>query len=162
MKPIQVISLLILPLFSAIMSCTSPQKEISGNYKYETFCLGQENDGSVTLKAWGYGLHRPEAVEAARKNAVSDVLFKIIRNGRDGYTVLPVINETNAREKYADYFNTFFADDGPYTEFITKKYLFAPKVKGGKQSGARVSFGVMVRVMRQELILRMKKDGILK
>ena len=62
-------------------SC-KPQKKIAGNYTYETECMGIEMDGSQTLKAWGYGKNRIDAVEQAKKNAVRDVLFKGIRNGK--------------------------------------------------------------------------------
>jgi len=161
MKRSNIFFLLLALLSAGIISCTTPQKNFSGNYLYETECLGTENDGSQTVKAWGNGMRRNEAIDAARKNAVRDVLFKGIRNGRSDCNVIPVINEPNAREKYAEYFNTFFADDGIYNEYISKKYVMAKIEKGGTQSGSRKTYGVVVRVLRQDLINRMKKDGIL-
>ena len=39
--------------------------------KFETECLGIEGDGSQTLRAWGTGRNRADAVEQAKKNAVT-------------------------------------------------------------------------------------------
>ena len=145
----------------ALVSCKSPQKAISGNYSYKTECLGMENDGSQTVKAWGNGRSRDEAVEDARKTAVRDVMFNGIRNGKPDCNVNPVVGEVNARDKYAEYFNKFFADKGAYTQFISEKYNMEVTI-GAKQAGVLETYGVIVRVLRQDLIVKMKNEGILK
>ncbi|MBQ3657977.1 MAG: hypothetical protein II956_14245 [Bacteroidales bacterium] len=129
--------------------------------KYETECLGVEGDGSQTLRAWGTGRNRSDAVEQAKKNAVYDVLFKGIRAGSSECNQKPLIPEVNARERYEDYFDLFFADGGEYTKFVSvaDEKLFS-KDKSKNKNGAQ--FGVTVRVLRAELKAQLKSDGLIK
>jgi hypothetical protein len=139
------------------------QKKIAGNYTYEIECMGVEMDGSQTLKTWGSGKNRVDAVEQAKKNAVRDVLFKGILKGKSECNQKPVIFEVNAQEKYEDYFNKFFADDGAYKDFISMKdESLGPKItKDKKKAGSEVTEGVIVRVLRAELKKKMIDDKIL-
>ena len=70
-----IISMVLLLTSSLFMSCGTPQRQIAGNYNYETECLGVELDGSQTLRAWGSGRNRSDAVEQAKKNGIRDVMF---------------------------------------------------------------------------------------
>jgi len=145
-------------------SCGNPQKSMSGAYTYETECMGVEGDGSQTLKAWGNGRNREDAIEQAKKNGVRDVLFEGIRNGRQECNVKPVLFEVNIREKKEDYFNAFFADGGPYTEFITGEDgsdMHFSVIQGRKKSGDQVTYGVTIRVQRAKLKQRMIQDQIM-
>ncbi|MBL0047198.1 MAG: hypothetical protein IPP32_03775 [Bacteroidetes bacterium] len=143
-------------------SACHPQKKIAGNYTYETECMGTEMDGSQTLKAWGYGKNRVDAVEQAKKNAVRDVLFKGIRNGKTECNVKPVVFDVNAQEKYEDFFNKFFADGGDFTQYVNQKdEPLIPKVlKDRKAADTGVEYGVIVRVLRAELKKRMIAENI--
>ena len=78
------------------------QKKISGNYIYKTECMGIEHDGSMTLKTWGNGRNRADAVEQAKKNAVRDVIFQSIMEGKQDCLKKPLITEVNAEEKYEE------------------------------------------------------------
>jgi hypothetical protein len=143
-------------------SC-GPQKQIAGAYTYATECMGVELDGSETMKAWGKGKDRNDAVEQAKKNAVRDVLFVGIRNGKTECDVKPVLNEVNAQQKYEDYFNKFFTDGGAYKNFVSMKdeSLFPAIAKDRKGDGSEVEYGVIVRVLRSELKKQMIADKIL-
>ena len=55
------------------------QNNIAGDYAKSSECLGVELDGSQTIKSWGMGTRKIDAIEQAKKNAVRDVLFKGIR-----------------------------------------------------------------------------------
>lgn len=152
-------------LLAGVYSCGNPQKSMSGAYTYETECMGTEMDGSQTLKAWGNGRNREDAIEQAKKQGVSDVLFKGIRYGRTECNSKPVLFEVNAREKHEDYFNAFFADGGPYKEYITGEDgsdLHFSVVQGRKKSGDQVTYGVTIRVQRAKLKQRMIDDKIIK
>jgi hypothetical protein len=139
------------------------QKKNAGAYTYPTECMGVEMDGSQTVKCWGSGKNRADAVEQARKNAVRDVLFKGITEGKQECNVKPIITEVNAQEKYEAYFNKFFTDDGAYKEFVNNKdeSLWPKLVKDKKKNGSEITEGVIVRVLRSELKQRMIKDNIL-
>lgn len=161
MKNLLIISLLF-ALF-VLPSCNS-QKQIAGNYSYKTECLGIEMDGSQTVKAWGNGRNRWDAIEQAKKTAVRDVLFNGIYEGKQDCEKRPVVAEVNAQQKYETYFNKFFADDGEYKKFVSlKDERIGQKIsrdrKGARQS---VTHGVVVRLLRAELKEKMIEDGILK
>lgn len=167
MKTIKANYSFVLLAFSALLitGCSGlrNQKKISGNYIKETECLGVEMDGSQTVKCWGTGNRRADAIAQAKKTAVRDVLFKGIRNGKQVCNQKPIINEVNAQDKYEDYFNKFFADGGLYEKFTNLKdeplKLF-PKDRKGSTDG--VEYGVIVRVLRAELKKQMIDDNILK
>ena len=99
-----------------LTACKSTPTTIGSFYSYETECLGLELDGSQTLRVWGEGKNKSDAVEQAKKNAVRDVLFRGIRKGKEDCNLRPLMLETNVQEKYEDYFNAFFADGGEYKE----------------------------------------------
>lgn len=127
---------------------------------YETQCLGIEHDGSQTLLAWGEGKNRTDAEEQAKKNAVFDVIFKGINSGKSECTNPPLVNTPNARQKYEDYFNTFFVDGGAYTTYVSMQdHKRRSGDKEHYQYGEKRS--VTVRVMRSELKKRLQNDGIL-
>jgi len=156
--------ILVVFIFSLFIGCSSQQNTTAGNYTYKTECLGLELDGSQTLKAWGNGRNRSDAVEQAKKNAVNDVLFNGIYEGKSVCEKRPIVSEVNARQKYEDYFNEFFTDGGDYKKYISlKDERILQKLnrnrKGGRES---ITQGLIVRVLRSDLKKEMIKNGIIK
>lgn len=140
---------------------TFAQNAFSSLSQLETECLGVEEDGSQTVRAWGLGRNKSDAVEQAKKNAVSDVIFKGIKAGVAGCNMRPLLSEVNAREKYEDYFNIFFMDGGEYKKYISMAdQKVRSKNKAKNKIGAR--YGVTLRVLRAELKARLKEDGLIK
>lgn len=146
------------------ISGTYAQKNIAGNYSYKTECMGVELDGSQTLKAWGNGRNRSDAVDQAKKNALRDVLFNGITEGKNECNIKPLIFEVNAQEKYEDYFNKFFADGGEFKNFISLRdeRIFDKISRDKKKARQSVTHGLIVRVLRTELKEKLIADGILK
>ncbi len=146
------------------LTSINAQKKIAGNYIYKTECMGIELDGSVTLKAWGNGRNRADAVEQAKKNAVRDVIFTSILEGKQDCAKKPLITEVNAEEKYEDYFNKFFADGGEFKNFITlKDERIGEKISRDRTKAREsVTNGLVVRVLRAELKSKLIADGIIK
>jgi hypothetical protein len=158
--------LLTLSIIITIVSLTScvGQKSIAGNYTYKTECLGTELDGSVTLKAWGNGRNRVDAVEQAKKNGTRDVLFSGITEGKSDCNRAPLLLELNAQTKYEDYFNVFFADGGEYKNFVSLRdeRIFDKISRDKKGARESVTHGIVLRVLRSELKQKLIKDGIIK
>ena len=142
------------------------QTTTSAQYEYDAECLGVELDGSQTLRIWGVGRNKKDAVEQAKKNAVRTVLFKGIHGGLSGCNTKPVILEVNAEEKYEDYFNAFFMDGGEYLKYISmkdeKRINLFKKDKDKEKSQHFVKYGITVRVLRAELKKRLTDDNVLK
>ena len=140
------------------------QKQIIGNYIYKTECMGIELDGSQTLKAWGNGRNRADAIEQAKKNAVRDVLFNGVSEGKQDCNKKPLLFEVNAQEKFETYFNAFFADKGAYKDFISLRdeRIFDKIKRDRKKARESVTNGLIVRVLRAELKEKLIADGIIK
>lgn len=140
------------------------QKSTAGNYTYKTECLGVELDGSQTVKAWGNGRNRADAVEQAKKNAVRDIIFNGLTEGKQDCEKKPLIFEVNAKEKYEEYFNKFFADGGEYMNFISlRDERILDKISRDKKKAREsVTNGLIVRVLRSELKKKLISDGIIK
>jgi len=140
------------------------QKNIAGNYGYKTECMGVELDGSQTVKAWGNGRNRSDAVEQAKKNAVRDIIFFGLIEGKQECKQKPLILEVNAQEKYEDYFNKFFADGGEYKNYISlRDERILDKLDRDRKKGrGSVTNGLILRVLRSEIKEKLIADGIIK
>ena len=140
------------------------RKAFSGNYDFSIECLGVELDGSQTLRTWGSGRNKADAIEQARKNAIHTVLFEGIRNGQGDCYVKPIVSEVNAEMKYREYFNRFFADSGEYLNFVSNKdEPLTQKLSRNSYSGTDFQiYGLVVRVLLPDLEQKMIADGILK
>lgn len=134
---------------------------IGANYTHEVECLGSELDGSITLKSWGKGKNRSDALEQAKKEAINAVLFTSIRNGKHECNNRPILNAPNIRNIKAEYFNNFFKDNGDYKKFISTKDESFEKKEKEKGRDGDVVYGYVIRVMRSDLKKQMITDGIL-
>ena len=161
-------------LFSSILLVSlglnaklNPQQKIAGAYAstYECECLGVELDGSQTIRSFGTGRNRGDAVEQAEKNAVREVIFKGISKGTGECHTKPLLMEVNAEEKYEDYFNAFFKDGGEYRNYISHKdgsNAHIELIQNRQKSGSQATYRVVVRVLRADLKAKLKADGIIK
>lgn len=147
-----------------ILSVSGQQNKFAGNYNFDVECLGSELDGTITLKVWGNGRNRFDAVAQAKKNAVYVVLFKGITGNQTQCIVKPLVPEVNAEEKYQTYFNSFFSDKTKtYLKFISlrderiEKTIFRKRLTntGG------VTYGVIVRVLIPDLREELLKSKII-
>jgi hypothetical protein len=152
--------LLFIAISALVISCKS-HSNISGNYTHEIECLGAELDGSITVKAWGKGKNRADALEQARKDAINEVLFTGIRNGKPECDARPILNAPNIRENKSEYFNNFFRDDGDYKKFVSSKDESFGKKEKVKGRDGDVMYGFIVRLLKSDLKKQMIKDGIL-
>lgn len=81
-------------------------------------CIG--TDGEIqTLRVWGKGNTKSEALENAKKNALRAVIFKGITAGNGGCKTRPLLSMANAEEKYEKYFNNFFKDGGNWKKYVS-------------------------------------------
>lgn len=146
---------------SALCSCGSSKTSEASYYAMETTCIGSELDGSITLRAWGDGNSKKDAVEQALKQAVYDVIFSNNIKGTTGIDARPLIVEANAKEKYQNYFNAFFTDGGEYLNYVSQK---DEKSNSKQVLENRNSYrdGITVRVLRSALKAKLQQDGIIK
>lgn len=148
---------------SMITGCKTPQI-IDSTYAGSTFeveCMGTDLDGTQTLRCWGTGKDKAQAMETAKKNAVRTVIFKGVSAGKGGCNTKPLILEVNAEEKYENYFNRFFADGGEYKKFTSMTdEKRNSRIKSSNNSVE--TWGAVVRVDRAALRQQLITDGIIK
>lgn len=151
---------IILTIVCLVCSCSQPPR-LATYQKQEIECLGVEGDGSQTLRVTGTGRNKADAVEQAKKDAVNAVIFKGIRGGLQGCDSRPLINELDARDKYAEYFDIFFMDRGEYSRYCSMedRKLRSNDVQANNMFK---NYRITVRVLRSELRARLREDGILK
>ena len=128
----------------------------------QTECISVEQDGSQTLRVWGKGRNRTDAIEQAKKNAVNEVIFNGIRKGNKGYNLRPIVTEVNARERYQEYFDIFFMDGGEYLKYISMADRRTGSTKRKVKDSSQVMYCITVRVLIPELRQRLIQDGVLK
>lgn len=155
---------IVLLVATMLFSSCDPQKKIAVNYNYESQCISVDQDGSETLYAWGKGKNKSEAIERAKINALSDVLFKGIRAGKSECNLRPVVGEVNAQEKYQEYFSKFFAENGEYKQFVIMNDDSSSQheiSKSHKGEGSQNAYRIVVKVLRTSLKVKMIDDKIL-
>jgi hypothetical protein len=144
-----------------LVACKSHQVSMDAFYPTKCEYLNSEGDGSITVRAYGSGRNNVDAFAQARKNALQEVIFKGIAVPGNAYLSRPLIMEVNAEEKYAEFFNAFFADNGPYEEFVSKQDRRL--VTNEKEfSGTQKKTSTTVRVLRSQLQKYLKENNIIK
>jgi hypothetical protein len=131
-----------------VMSSCSARKQITGNYSYETSCLGSDFDGSQVLRSFGTGKYKIDAIENGKIRALRDVIFNGIRSGKEDCQLRPIIVEVQAQEKYEEYFNIFFKKGGDYTKFVSasEEPILKKIFKGKRTNDLDVAYEVIVKV----------------
>ncbi len=120
----------------------------------ESACIGTANDGSIIVKAWGYGQTQRGAIENAKKNAVQDVLFKGIKSGQSGCPTRPIVEDISKRDNA--YFKNFFKAEGAYLQFVN---LSTDAVPDRVKVGSRIKAGMYVIVDHRRLKKQMESDN---
>ncbi len=155
--------ILYLILFTLLISsgCRS-NKEVSpaiSAISMETVSLGNNNDGTIIVRAWGSGQNRSTAIDLAKRNAVYDVVFKGIKGSNPGFASRPLVSEVNGAERYARYFEPFFSQGGEYLKFVKEEGGSAQRLKSNGLS--RESYGVVLIIDRGALKAQLVRDGII-
>ena len=148
-------------IYLSMIGCS---QKITGNYSFKTECFGSELDGSQTVKSWGYGRNWIDAVAQAKKEALSDVLFNGIRDGKVGCSTIPIITEVNARKKYSTFFNSFFSDKGSFNMFVSAKdeRVWRTINRDKYKTREGVIRGVLLRIESSKLREYLIKNEIIK
>lgn len=153
-------TLLLLVVAFCLQGCKSREVSTAAFHSYATECMGISMDGIQTLHVWASGRNRADAIEKAKKKAVYDVAFIGIQAGSGECNAYPVIDEANARKKYEEYFDLFFADGGAYSQYVSTENQKKSAIDKFKGEGT-VMFGIIVSVNRSALYQRFASDNII-
>lgn len=131
-------------------------------YDQGTQILRTEGGGTYVIRTSGNGRNAAKARQEAKKLAVYEVIFNGVPSASSTVSPLkPLLLEVNAKEKYQDYFNAFFADDGEYENYISSR-----DKKAGSSSWMRnnneVKCQTVVSVDVSALKAKLVQDNIIK
>ncbi len=154
--------ILTLMLLLGLTGSAMAKKEVkvSSYIPTKTVYMNTEGDGSMTVRAHGHGTNRNDAIKQAAKNALRDVIFEGINAPGNPELSKPLITSVNAEEKYASFFNAFFADGGEYKKFVTTEDRKSGSNKKEKNE-VNVKLSTTVRILRSELKLYLIDNGII-
>ena len=131
-------------------------------YDYKSKIIAAEMDGAYTIRAFGRARNGVDAYTKAQKQAVRDVILVGVESSDATVKPLkPLLLEVNAEQKYEDYLNAFFAEEGPWEQYCSlrqRRILSSNFARTDAQVLAQVS----VTVFRSELKARLIADGVLK
>lgn len=146
---------------SLLVSCNTHSHTLQAHYQTKCEYINDEGDGSITVRAYGEGRYRKDAIEQARKNAVREIIFEGVNVLGNQQLSRPLIFENNAQEKYEDFFYSFFKDGGDYTKFVDhsdRRHLTNER----HWDNAQVKISTTVRVYRSDLKQYLKEQNIIK
>lgn len=143
------------------VGCNPQKVSTAAFYETETQFMNLEGDGSITVRAFGIGRYRGDAIDQARKNAIRDVMLKGVEVPGNPMLSKPLIMEINAEEKYAAFINNFFTDGGPYKEFFSREDR-RRETSDKYWSGKQMKIAVTIRVLRPELQQYLRDNNIIK
>lgn len=130
-------------------------------YDYESKVIQAHGDGTYVIRAWGRGRNAAHSYEVAQKQALQDVIFSGVQAQSSNIEHLkPLCYDMNAREKYEDYFNAFFAEKGPWKQFIAMKDR-RTFTTNRSRTDAQTLGQVTVTVYRADLKRKLQEDGII-
>lgn len=143
------------------ISCHCHTHSTQASYPTECEYLNNDLDGSITLRAYGQGRNRGDALAQARKNAVKQVIFEGIYVPNNDALSRPLVYEVNAYTKYEDFFNAFFRDGGDYTMFVHGR---DKRIQTNEKSwsGTQAKISTTVTVERALLKQYLKEQNIIK
>ena len=131
-------------------------------YNYDSKIISSELDGSYNIRAFGRGRNAVVAYDEARKQAVYDIIFNGVQSNNSQVSSLkPLVLEVNAKEKYEDYFNTFFTDGGAYRNF-TSLHDTRIITENWHNNKLQILVQVSVTVDRKAIKQKLINDNILK
>lgn len=152
------------------IGCASSKVSTSSYYASATTYINDKGDGSITVRAYGHGKNRSDAIEQAAKNAVRDVIFKGVTVPNNTLLSKPLVTEVNAAEKFQDFFNAFFADSGAYARFVSNKDRHSEpndnedrrSMSDNKEKNTiQVKLATTIRVLRADLKNYLMDNGII-
>ena len=157
---------LIIAALAAILFAGCGPRRSQAYYENPSVVLSANYDGSYVIRVQVRAKDAAIAFTDGQRKAVEEVIFKGVKAGSNGISDLkPLCFDLNAREKNEDYFNAFFADNGPWKKFAWTLYASLKDKRVGstryQRDGRQMVESVTVTVDRAGLKQRLQADGII-
>lgn len=132
----------------------------NSQYNYEVEIQGVGQDGTKVMKVWGYGKKVEDAIIEAKMNAVAAAIFKGIPGGNGAAATPAIITDSNASEKHADYFDTFFSPGGKFLQYIALTTDGMPSGQDRLKIKDGYKVAIYVQIMYDSLRKQLETDGV--
>ena len=130
-------------------------------YNMPSQLLSANYDGSYVIRVQVRSKDGVVAFRDAQRKAVQEVIFDGVKAANSGVQDLkPLCFDLNAREKYEDYWNAFFSDNGPWKEYASYKDRRVVTTRYERDGRQMIETGT-VTVDRARLKARLQADGII-
>lgn len=156
-------SLIVLVAALMLVGCTKRVNPTMGSFiPTETKFMNNIGDGSIVVRAWGFGATTEDARNQAQKQALRDIIFKGVNVNGNAMLSKPLVTELNAEQKYQAFFNAFFAENGDWTRFVSAQDDLTKKRNKRTDETWQKTESATVRVHVAELQGYLMDKGILK
>ena len=123
--------------------------------------LSATSDGTYIIRVQVRAKDAVVAFKEAQRKVVREIIFDGIKSSNSGMSDLkPLCFDMNAREKYEDYWNAFFSDNGPWKDFTSYKDRRATSTRYERDGRLMVETGT-VTVDRAGIKRKLQEDGII-
>ena len=155
-------------LFSFVVLCTfvlslvsCGSKRSQAYYDQPSQVLSANLDGSYVIRTQVRSKDAVTAFTDAQRKVVKEVIFNGVKAANNGVSDLkPLCFDMNAQEKYEDYWNAFFSDNGPWKQFTSYKDRRVVTT-GYERDGRQMVETGTVTVDRAGLKKKLQEDGII-
>lgn len=152
---------LLIAAFAAIFFASCGPKRSQAFYEKPSEVLSANYDGSYVIRVQVRARNAAIAFTDGQRKAVQEVIFSGVKSANAGVTDLkPLCFDLNAREKYEDYWNAFFTDNGAWSQYASLKDKRTATTRY-QRDGRQMVESVTVTVNRAGLKARLQADGII-
>ena len=149
----------------AILSLSSSFKNIENKWRYDVEGVaGQGLEGTDLIKIWTYTkTPKKNYLEQAKKNAVHAIIFRgYTKVTQDKNIQKPFTQDLDAEQKNIAFYNAFFADGGPYQNFVELVNNGTPGIGDLIKIGKEYKVATTVIVKKNALRKHLEESGVLK
>ena len=155
------LNIILLMVALGFISCS--QKVVAPMASYvasSTTYMYDGGDGSITVRAQGFGRTKSEALKNASKSALRDVIFEGVTISDNALLSRPLVTSPNAKQKHEHFFNNFFKDGGEYERFVNleNRKQFSDEIY---ENSRQFKVSATMCVLRSDLQLYLVEQGII-
>ncbi len=162
-KILSLIFTILMVIGSSAQSKKKKKKAGYTNNDYEVTCIGVGKQGTKLIGVYGYGKKVEEATRAAKRNAIHGVIFRGVPHGGNGCQgIKPLAKSVTLETERQDFFEKFFAPEGPYLKFVAYSEQDAAARQVSKIDKKTYKVGIGVSVMFDALRKELENAGIIR
>ena len=152
---------IILAVAAMVLFAGCGAKRSQAYYNQESVVLSAHGDGTYVVRVQVRAKDGVVAFTEAQRKVVKEIIFDGIKAGNNGVQDLkPLCFDMNIREKYEDYWNAFFSDNGPWKQFTSYKDRRAVTTRYERDGRQMIETGT-VTVDRAGIQQKLRADGII-